>query len=262
MASRPIWTGAISFGMVSIPVGLYSAVQEKDLRFHQIHEKCGSRIKQLKFCPVCERNVENAELQKGYEFTKGRYAIVTEEDFENVPVPTKHTITVDRFVNEEEVSPLYYDTSYYLLPEEAGRKPFALLMAALKKKQMSALAKMTLRNKEHLCLIMISGEGILLETLFFPDEIRERDDVKLGEVKVDDKEMQMALSLIDLLTDEFEPERYTDEYREALMARVEAKVQGQQIQEQPEVQESQVIDLFEALKASLETAKAKKKKTG
>ncbi|MEA2554117.1 MAG: end-binding protein Ku, partial [Fimbriimonadaceae bacterium] len=157
MASRPIWRGAISFGMVSIPVGIYTAVSEKDLHFNQIHDKCGSRIKLQRFCPVCDRTVQPEELQRGYEVSKGAYVIVTDEDFEEVPVPTKHTITVDRFVDADEVAPVYYDSTYYLQPEEAGRKPFALLMEALKKKEMSALAKIALRNKESLCLLMLNG---------------------------------------------------------------------------------------------------------
>ncbi len=256
--ARPIWRGAISFGMVSIPVGIYTAVSEKDLHFHQIHDKCGSRIKLQKFCPVCDRTVMPEELQRGYEVSKGAYVIVTEEDFENVPVPSKHTITVDRFVEAEEVGPVYFDSSYFLQPEETGRKPFALLMAALKKKKVCALAKIALRNKESLCLLMLSGEGLLMETLFFPDEIREQEALNLDNVKVEERELNMALSLIDMLAGPFEPEEYQDEYRVALMERIEAKLQGKQITEQPSTPEPRVIDLFDALKASLEAAKTSK----
>lgn len=256
--ARPIWRGAISFGMVSIPVGIYTATQEKDLRFHQIHEKCGSRIKQQKFCPACERVVQSEELQRGYEISKGRYVIVTDEDFEEVPVPSKHTITVDRFVNVDEVAPVYFDSSYYLQPEEAGKKPFALLVEALKQKNVSALAKIALRNKESLCLLLLNGESVLLETLYFPDEVRKPESLGIDNVKVDDRELKMALSLVELLEGPFEPERYQDQYREALMTRIEAKMQGQEIKEQPEVAEVKVIDLFDALKASLEAAKSSK----
>jgi DNA end-binding protein Ku len=259
VASRPIWRGAISFGMVSIPVGIYTAVSEKDLHFNQIHEKCGSRIKQQKFCPVCDRVVTSEELQRGYEVSKGAYVIVDEKDFEELPVPSKHTITVDRFVDSTEIAPTYFDSSYYLQPEEAGRKPYALLLAALKEKKMSAVAKIALRNKESLCLLMLNGDQILLETLFFPDEIREPEDLKLEHVKVEDKELKMALSLIDMLSGDFNPEEYQDEYREALMQRIEAKLQGQQITEAPAAPEARVIDLFDALKASLEAAKKEPK---
>ena len=255
MASRPIWRGAISFGMVSIPVGIYTAVSEKDIHFHRIHDKCGSRIKLQNFCPVCDRTVQTEELQRGYEVSKGAYVIIDDNDFEELPVPSKHTITVDRFVDATQISPTYFDTSYYLQPEEAGRKPYALLLAALKEKQMSAVAKVALRNKESLCLLMLDGEQILMETLFFPDEIRQPEELKLGHVKVDDKELKMALSLIDMLSGDFEPEQYQDEYREALMQRIEAKLQGREITEQPAAPAPQVIDLFDALKASLEAAK-------
>ena len=244
--------------MVSIPVGIYTAVQEKDLRFNQIHDKCGSRIKLQKFCPVCDRVVNAEEIQRGYEVSKGAYVIVTDEDFEEVPVPSKHTITVDRFVDASEVSPVYYDSTYYLEPEETGRKPYALLMEALKEKKISALAKIALRNKESLCLLMLSGEGLLLETLFFPDEVRKADDLKLDNVKVDDRELKMALSLVDMLTGPFEPEEYQDEYRTALLERIEMKLQGKEIQEAPAMPATKVIDLFDALKASLEAAKTSK----
>lgn len=241
--------------MVSIPVGVYTAVQEKDLRFNQIHEKCGSRIKLQKHCPVCDRVVQAEELQRGYEVSKGQYVIVTDEDFEEVPVPSKHTITVDRFVESDEVDPVYYDTTYYLQPEEAGRKPYALLMEALKEKKVSAVAKIALRNKESLCLLVLSGEQLLLETLYFPDEVRKPEGASLDNIKVDDRELQMALSLVELLRGPFEPEEYKDEYREALMGRIEAKLQGQEIREAPAAPPTKVIDLFDALKQSLEAAK-------
>lgn len=247
--------------MVSIPVGIYTAVSEKDIHFHRIHEKCGSRIKQQNFCPVCDKVVQTDELQRGYEVSKGAYVIVDDKDFEELPIPSKHTITVDRFVDSKEIAPTYYDSSYYLQPEEAGRKPYALLLAALKEKKMSAVAKIALRNKESLCLLMLDGEQILLETLFFPDEIRQPEDLKLDNVKVDEKELKMALSLIDMLSGDFEPEQYQDEYREKLMERIEAKLQGRQIMEQPSVPTPQVIDLFDALKASLEAAKKEPKET-
>jgi DNA end-binding protein Ku len=262
VASRPIWRGAISFGMVSIPVGIYTAVSEKDLHFNHIHEKCGSRIRQQKFCPVCDKTVQSEEIQRGYEVSKGAYVIVDDKDFEELPVPSKHTITVDRFVDAAEVNPVYYDTTYYLLPEEAGKKPFALLMKALENKGVSAIAKIALRNKESLCLLLLNGDQILLETLFFPDEIREAEDMKLGKVKVDDKELKMALSLVDMLSGPFEPELYQDEYRIALMERVEAKLQGREITEAPTAPEpGRVIDLMEALKQSLEAAKKETKPT-
>ncbi len=256
--ARAIWNGVITFGMVSIPVGLYSAVQEKDLRFNQIHEVCGSRIKQQKFCPVCDRVVENEELVKGYEYSKGRYALLTEDDFEALPVASKHTIEVTSFVNSHEVDPLYFDASYYLKPEETGRKPFKLLMTTLEEKKVAAVAKIAMRSKENLCLLRPGSGTVVLETLYYPDEIRKPEVEGLDDIKVDSRELKMAESLVELLSEEFEPERYHDEYRQALMERIEAKVQGKELIDAPVAEQTRVIDLMDALKQSLENAKKKK----
>jgi DNA end-binding protein Ku len=256
--ARSIWNGVITFGMVSIPVGMSPATSEKDLRFNQIHEVCGSRIKLQKYCPVCERTVEAEELQRGYEISKGNYAIVSDEDFEALPVPSKHTIEVGAFVKAEEVDPLYFDRSYYLDPTEAGKKPLALLYRALQEKGVSAIAKIALRQKEHLCLLRPSDGTIVLETLYYPDELRQ-SETKIDDVKVDDKELKMAMSLVDLLEEEFDPAKYKDEYRDALMERIEAKLHGGEIREAPEVAEPQVVNLMDALRASLEQAQKAKK---
>lgn len=259
---RSIWNGVITFGMVSIPVGLTTAVQEKDIHFHQLHKTCGSRVKYQKWCPHDERVVENDEIVRGYEYSKGSYVIMTEEDFEDVPVPTKHTIEVIAFVKSEEIDPIYYDTTYYLEADEAGKKPFALLMKAIESKGVIPLGKIALRSKESLCVIRQgAGGGVMLETLFFPDEIRKASDQNLDTVKVDEKELKMANSLIEMLEEEFDPSQYQDEYRKALMERIEAKVAGKEVQHAPEVAPTRVVDLMEALKQSLEEAK-KKRKTG
>lgn len=256
--ARSLWNGVISFGMVSIPVGLNGAVTEKDLRFNQIHQVCGSRIKLQKFCPVCDRVVENTELVKGYEYSKNNYALLTEEDFEAVPVPTKHTINVLAFVKAEEVDPIYFDSTYYLEPTDAGMKPFALLAKALQEKNVSALGKIALRSRENLCLIRFGDGQLILETLHWPDEIRRPAAIDLDKAKLDDKEMKMALSLVDLLEGEFDPTAYKDEYRDALLERIEAKVQGHELKEAPIQAETSVIDLMDALRASVEEAKKSK----
>jgi DNA end-binding protein Ku len=256
--ARAIWNGVISFGMVSIPVGLYTATQEKDIRFNQIHDKCNSRIKLQKYCPTCDRVVENDELVKGYEWSKNQYVHITDEDFEQLPVASKHTIDVAAFVNDEEVDPLYFDSSYYLQPEEVGRKPFALMMKALQDKKVAAVAKIAMRNKENLCLLRPGNGTIILETLYYPDEIRKPETEGLDDIKVDAKELKMAESLVDLLFEKFDPTEFKDEYREALMQRIEAKVQGKELVEAPAPEAAKVIDLMDALKQSLENAKKKK----
>jgi DNA end-binding protein Ku len=257
--ARAVWNGVITFGMVSIPVGLYTATQEKDLRFNQIHEVCGSRIKQQKFCPVCDRTVEGAELVKGYEYTKGMYALLNDEDFETLPVPSKSTIEVVAFVKAEEIDPLYFDSSYYLKPDDAARKPFKLLMRTLEDKKVSAVAKVAMRSKENLCLLRPGKDTVILETLYYPDEIRTPETTSLGDVNVDERELKMAESLVDLMMEEFEPAKYKDEYREALLERIEAKVAGKELREAPVPEQVKVIDLMDALKQSLEQAKQQRK---
>lgn len=257
--ARSIWNGVITFGMVSIPVGLSSATQDRDLHFHQIHEPCGSRIKLQKFCPKCERTVETSELVRGYPFTKDQVVILSDEDFEAVPVPSKHTIEVMAFVKAEEIDPIYYDRAYHLDPSEAGRKPYALLKRALEERGMNALAKVALRQRENLCVVRPKDGNLLLETLFFPDEIRAAETSVAENVKVEEKELKMALSLIDLLEETFDPSKYRDEYREALLERIDAKVQGKQVVDAPAEAPPKVIDLMEALRNSVELAKKKRK---
>jgi DNA end-binding protein Ku len=259
--ARSIWNGVISFGMVSIPISLTPAIQEKDLSFHQIHEVCGSRIKLQKYCPVCERVVTNDELVRGYQYTKGKHVILQPEDFEGLPVPSLHAVEVVAFVKAEQVDPVYFDRTYYIQPEETGMKPYALLVQALEKKGVSALAKIAFRDKEHLCLLREADGRIVLETLFYPDEIRKPEAKPGDEVKVGEKELGMALSLVDLLSEEFDPEQYSDEYRKALLERIQARVEGGQVKEAPEAPRAEVIDLMEALKASVDAARKEKRKS-
>ncbi|HVL38243.1 MAG TPA: Ku protein [Fimbriimonadaceae bacterium] len=260
MAARSIWNGTISFGMVSIPVRLSTATQEKDISFHMIHESCGSRVKLLKWCPKDERPVERDEIVKGYEYAKGHHVILKEEDFEKLPLPTKHTIEVLQFVEQQEIDPIYFDKTYYLEPEDVGKKPYALLLKALTQKNVVAIGQIALRSHESLCCLRAVDGKILLETLFYPDEIRSAPEVKADDVQVGDKELAMASSLIDMLQEPFEPGKYKDNYREALQSVIEAKLQGGEVKAVPEVEDAQVIDLMEALRASVEQAKKERAK--
>lgn len=244
----------ISFGMVSIPVMLFPAVREHDIHFHQIHKKCGSRIRLQKWCPVDKEVVPPSDILRAFEITKGKYVVIDDEDLDELPIPSLHTITVSAFVQTNEVDPIYFDSPYYVEPEEAGKKPYALLLKTLEEKNVAAIAKIALRQKESLTLVRAAGGRLLMDTLHYPDEIREVEHAG-SRVSVDDRELKMASSLVDLLTEKFDPEKYKDEYREALMDRIEAKSQGKDVQEQPEVKQAEVIDLFEALKRSVETAK-------
>jgi DNA end-binding protein Ku len=255
---RSIWNGLISFGMVSIPVKLFTATESKDISFRLLHRECNSRLKQLRWCPDCEREVEWGETVRGYEYAKDQHVIVTDEDFDKLPLPSRRTIELAAFVKAEEIDPVYYEKSYYLEPDEVGIKPFALLMKALKEKSLTAVAKIAIRNKERLCALRPMDGTLMLETLYYPDEIRVERGTEVPAVQVSDRELEMASTLIDLLADSFEPEKYQDEYRRALMEIIEAKLQGEEFVEAPAPAPAKVTDLMAALKASVEAAKKRR----
>jgi DNA end-binding protein Ku len=253
---RPIWKGAITFGMISIPVKLYGATESKDLAFNNLHKECKSRIKQKRWCPVHDREVFLDELVKAFEYSKDSYVEITDEDLESLPLPSKHTIELTSFVKQAEIDPVYFERTYYLEPEQIGAKPYALLLRALKTKQVAAVAKVALRNKESLCVLRPSESNMLmLETLYYPDEIRTQDLETMPDVLVSQPELNMALSLVEMLEEPFDPKKYHDQYRTALLDVIEAKRNGSEIVATPEVPQPQTVDLMAALKASLEAAK-------
>ena len=244
--ARAIWSGSISFGMVSIPVKLYGATESKDIRFHLLHAKDGTRLKQIRWCPTDEAEVPWNETARGYEYAKGQYVVLTDEDFEKLPRPSRHTIDISAFVEESEIDPVYFEKSYYLEPGERAQKPYALLLRALEEKSLTAIATVTMRNKEQLCAIRAKDGVILLETLYYPDEIRKNIEADLDGVKVSDKE---------LLLKPFDPSEYHDHYREALEQLIEAKLEGKEVVTSPEEKETRVIDLADALRKSVEAAR-------
>lgn len=258
---RSIWNGVISFGVVSIPVKLYTATEDKDISFNLLHKECGARLKQLRWCPVHERSVEWGEVVRGYEYARDEYVVMSEEDFEKLPLPSKHTVELSAFVKAEEIDPIYYQKTYYLEPDERGAKPFALLMKALKEKQLTGLAKIAIRNKEQLCALRPVDGTLALETLFYPDEIREAP-TEISDVDVSEREMEMAFTLIDLLSEPFDPTKYKDEYREALMQVIDAKLEGEEVRGVPTPQPTKIPDLMSALKASVEAAKKGREDSG
>ncbi|MDA1147297.1 MAG: Ku protein [Chloroflexi bacterium] len=258
--ARAIWRGVISFGMVSIPVRLFTATESKDISFRQLHEETHTPVKQLRWSPELDREVAYDELIKGYEYAKGQYVIVDDEDFDKLPVPSKHTIDLTAFVANEEIDPIHYERSYYLEPDEAGQKPFALLLRSLEEKGLLALGKVALRQKEHLCVLRPHDGIILLETLYYPDEIREPDgSVDVEGIQLTDQEMQMAAALIDMLRKPFDPSEYKDAYREKLIAMISAKLEGGEIvTTEQDAPAAASVDLMAALKASVDAAKARK----
>lgn len=256
---RPIWKGAISFGMVSIPVKLYTATDEKDVHFNMLHAKDHSRIKQKRFCAEEDIEVDSEEIVKGYEISSGNYVIIEPEDLDNVPVNTTHVIEITDFVSLSEIDPILYQKTYFLEPEEIGTKPFALLRKALQETQRVAIAKVAMRQKEQLCTLRLYEDTIALETMFYADEIRATKDLTLPatDVEVSDKELKMAVSLVDMLTSDFEFDQYKDNYREALLEIIRRKSEGQVI-EAPAPAAAKITDLTEALRASVEAAQKRK----
>lgn len=258
---RPLWKGAISFGMVSIPIKVYSATEEKDVRFNMLHKEDNSRVKQKLFC--AEEDVEidrQQDVVKGYEVTPGNYVIMEDEDFDKVNVESTHTIDIKSFVNLEEIDPILYQKTYYLEPEDVGQKPFALLMAALKESNRVAIAKVTFRQKEQLCSLRLYGDTIALETMFYADEVRGTQELSLpGEdVDVTERDLKMAHSLVEMLSeDDFDLSQYKDEYREGLLEIISKKSEGQVI-ETPTAAPAKITDLTEALRASVEAVRKRK----
>jgi DNA end-binding protein Ku len=252
--ARAIWSGSISFGMVSIPVKLYGATESKDISFHLLHATCGTRLKQLRWCPTDEVEVPWSETVRGYEYAKDQYVTLTDEDFEQLPLPSRHTIDLSAFVKEAEIDPVYYERSYYLTPDERAEKPYALLLQAMEKKGLTALATITIRKKEQLCAIRPKEGAIVLETLYYPDEVR-RPEANVEGTKVSERELDMAFTLIELLRKPFEPEEYHDHYREALAQLIDAKLEGREVVKAPPARETKVIDLADALRRSVEAAK-------
>jgi DNA end-binding protein Ku len=266
---RAMWKGAISFGLVTIPVSVYPATEEKTLRFNQLHDDDGGRIRMKRVCSIDGEEVGYEHIVKGYEYEKDRYVILTDDDFEAIPVESSRSIDIQQFVDLEEIDPMLYKKSYYLVPEETGAKAYALLREALNKAGKVGVAKVSFRDKEHLAALRFRDEAFVLETMFWPDEIREAD---FGGVDVDTKpranELEMAQTLIDNLTAAWNPAEFTDEYRESLLRVVEAKINGEEIEVVEAEPAAKVVDLMEALKASVAAAKketkaapASKKKT-
>lgn len=256
---RSIWNGVISFGMVSIPVKLYTATEDKDISFRQLHRECGSRLKQLRWCPECDRAVEWDEVVRGYEYAKDEHVVMTEEDFEKLPLPSKQTVELAAFVKAEQIDPIYYQKTYYLEPDEKGIKPYALLMQALKDKNLTGIAKIAVRNKEQLCALRTmdpDGQGatLVLETLFYPDEIREVPS-EIPEQTFTKAEMKMAHALIELLEQDFDPAQFQDEYRAALQQVIDAKLEGTEVAAPEVARPAKVTDLMSALKASVAAAR-------
>jgi DNA end-binding protein Ku len=255
---RAIWKGAVSFGLVSIPVKLYTATEEKDVSFHQVHREDGGRIRYKRVCQIDGEEVAYADIAKGYELPSGETVVLTDEDFADLPLTSSRVVDVLSFVPLEQVDPIYFAKSYYLEPEKNATKPYVLLRDALQQADSVALVKVAIRTREALATLRVREGVLVLETMVWPDEVRTPDFGFLDEdVTVRPQELAMAESLIESMAGEFDPDLYHDEYREALEKVIEAKIEGREVVEQP-VQEEEagsVVDLMAALRASVAAAK-------
>jgi DNA end-binding protein Ku len=257
-AVRAIWKGAVSFGLVSIPVKLYTATEEKDVSFHQVHREDGGRIRYKRICQLDGEEVAYADIAKGFELPSGETVVLTDDDLADLPLTSSRVVDVLSFVPLEQVDPIYFAKSYYLEPDKTATKPYVLLRDALEKADSVALVKVAIRTRESLATLRVREGVLVLETMVWPDEVRTPDFGFLDEdVTVRPQELAMAESLIESMTADFDPGQYHDEYREALEQVIEAKVEGREVVEQP-VQEEEtgsVVDLMAALRASVAAAK-------
>jgi len=255
MPPHSIGSGTISFGLVSIPVRMFTAASSGRVAFNQLHEKCGGRIRQQILCPTCNEVVDRTALVKGYEFAKEQYVRFTEDELKALEGEASQTIDIAEFVPLDQVDPIYFENTYYLGPDKGGEKAYRLLSDAMKKMNKVALAKFVMRGKENLVLIRSAKDGLMLHTMYFSDEVRDFGEVGKGEdAKIKPGELELANRLIDELSNEaFKPEQYADEYRGRVLSAVESKVEGREITTAaPQAQRAQVIDLMDALKQSIE----------
>ena len=256
MPPRAMWKGAISFGLVTIPVAVYPATEEKTLRFNQLHAEDMGRIRMKRVCSVDGEEIDFEHIVKGYEVEKDRYIVITDEDLDAVPVESSRAIDIQQFVDLEEIDPILFKKSYYLVPDETGAKAYALLRRALSEEGKVGIAKVSFREKEHLAALRFKDDVFVLETMYWPDEVRAAEFDTLGaEEKVRPNEVEMAKSLIESLTEPWNPTAFSDAYRAALLDIVEKKLAGVPIEAPTEEAPARVVDLMEALKASVAAAK-------
>jgi DNA end-binding protein Ku len=254
---RTLWKGAVSFGLVNIPIKMYVATEHKDIKFNFLHKECMNPIQYRKFCPHCDREIASEEIVRGYEYQKGSYVVINEEDLERIPLENTKTIDILDFVDLTQVDPIYFDKTYYLEPSQGGEKAYGLLIEAMSQTGKVAIAKVIIRSKQSLAALRIKDQVLIMETIFWPDEIRSPSALNLGvdRSKLHDNEIKMAVSLIENLSTSFEPAKYQNEYRQTLWELIESKIVGKEVVAvAPVADRDNVVDLMEALKASVKLA--------
>ncbi len=254
MSARAIASVTISFGLVSIPSKVYASTNSAaEIRFNYLHEKCGSRLKQQYICPKDDEIVSRGDMVRGYEFSKGQYVLFTEDELKTLQAKTTQSIEITEFIPTERVDPIFFEKSYFLGPDKGGDRAYRLLAKALKKSGRSALAKYAARGKQYLVLLRPHHDGLVMQQLHYKDEVRALTEVPLGSAEVKDAELELAMQIVDqAINDAFEPEKYSDEVRQKTLDLIQQKVEGKEIAAEPQDEpKAQVIDLMDALKASL-----------
>ena len=257
--ARPLWSGTISFGLVSVPVRMFTATSSKELRFHFLDRKDMSPIGYDKVNKETGKSVDPDDIIRGFEYEKGRFVEVTDEDIDRLDVELTHTIDICDFVSIEEIDPLFFRKGYYLLPQEGAEKPYRLLVRALGETGRVAVAKVVIRNKQHLACVRALDDALVLETMYYADEVRPPEEAP--KPKVSPAEVEMAKTLIENLAAGWDPKRYHDRYRNELLDLLERKAEGEPLPEPAEAEEGEVVDLMEALRQSVAATKAKTKRS-
>jgi DNA end-binding protein Ku len=262
MPPRAIWTGSISFGLVNVPVRMYSAVEDKALHFNFVHEPDGSRIGYEKVCKKEERPVPDSEIVKAFEYEKGEWVYMTDEDFEAAAAENHRTIDIRRFVPFDEIDPIYFERTYYLGPEENGERVYALLLRAMDESGLAGIAKWVMRERQNLGCLRVREGAITLERMHFAAEVRSLDDIAPKKAKVDEQELEMALQLVEQFRGDFDPGEFHDTYRDALCEIIKAKRKGEPVHAETTPEPEEPTDLMSALRASLEATRGRRGRSG
>ena len=246
-----VWKGYLTFGLISIPIRLFSAARTERIGLNQLHSVCKTRIRMPLFCPHCEKQVPRNEIVKGYEYEKDQYVLFDEEELDKIEPESARSMEILEFVKVDEIDPLYFDSSYYMTPEDEGKKAYQLLLNAMENSGYAAIAKLTMHQREHIVIIRPGSKGMTLHTMFYSNEIRAAESVPTDKIEVKEQEKKLAQQLIESLAAPFEPQKYRDEYQENVHAMIAAKLKGQEVTEVAQPHMAPVIDLMEALKKSL-----------
>ena len=257
-----VWTGSIGFGLLSIPIRLYPAARGERINLHQLHKKCHTRLRQPLYCPTCNRMVERSEVVKGYEYEKGHYVLIENEELKKITPPSGKVMEIQAFVKGSQIDPIYFESSYLALPEKDNPKPYVLLVKALEDSERVGIAKVTMHQREYTVFIRPRSHGLTIHTMYFVNEIRKVEGYGkiTQEIKVRPQEIKLAEQLVESLSEEFKPQQYHDTYQENLKALIEAKREGKTIVEEEAPKRAPVIDMMEALKRSLHETEAGKRK--